>query len=97
MKLVRPLINYRMRQRINRIQFFLDNPLDTQELVFNDLIQTAANTIWGSFFDYNSIKSFEDYRKKVPLQDYESLKPYINRMIKGERDVLWPGKTKWFG
>lgn len=96
MKLVRPLINYHMRQRINRIQFFLDNPLDTQELIFKDLVQTASGTIWGSFFDFKEIQSFEDYRNKLPLQDYESLKPYIDRTIKGERDVLWPGKTKWF-
>jgi hypothetical protein len=85
-----------MRQRMNRIRWFMENPLDAQALVFSDLINSASDTVWGNFYNYKGIQSYDSFKGAVPLQDYESLKPYINRSIKGERDVLWPGKTKWF-
>src|SRR5690606_25116029 len=47
-------------------------------------------------YDYNSILTPEIYKERVPIQDYNSLKPYIDRMVKGEQNILWPSDIKWF-
>ena len=60
------------------------------------LIKSAQFTEWGRKFDYKSIRSEEDFANRVPIQDYESLKPFIERMMFGEKDVLWHGETRWF-
>ncbi len=96
MKLVSPLISFHMRQRMSRIQWFIDNPFEAQELVFQDLIVKAATTEWGKNYRFDELNSQGSFKERIPLQDYESLKPFIQRSMRGERDVLWPGRTKWF-
>ena len=56
----------------------------------------ARHTEWGRRYGFSSMRSPEDFACRVPVQDYESLKPYIQRMMHGERDVLWPGRVRWF-
>lgn len=60
------------------------------------LVQRAANTIWGREHDYASIQDYDDFAARVPVGDYASHKPYILRMMAGERDVLWKGRVKYF-
>jgi len=72
------------------------NPHETQARVFSQLINLAKHTEWGRKYDYRSLKSFQQFSERIPLQDYESLKPYIKRMMYGEKDVLWSGQIKWF-
>ena len=62
----------------------------------NRLVSTAKDTEWGRKFDYKSIKSSEEYKKRVPIQDYDSLKPYIDRLRKTEQNILWPTDIKLF-
>lgn len=66
-----------------------------QQRVFNRLIKDAAYTEWGLKHSYKSIKSYQDFQR-VPIQTYEEIKPYVERMRQGERNVLWPGEVKWF-
>lgn len=73
-------------------QKWAQKPLDTQEKVFRELIQKAKNTAFGKDHNFDQIKSYEDFKKAVPIRDYEALKPYMDRLVKGEEDVLWPGK-----
>ncbi|MEY2950866.1 MAG: hypothetical protein RLZZ248_2067 [Bacteroidota bacterium] len=84
------------RQRYNRIIYAANHPIDVQSEVFYSLINSAKDTEWGRLHKYREIKTYEDFTRNVPLQDYDSLKPYIQRMMHGERAVLWPGRTKWF-
>jgi hypothetical protein len=63
----------------------------TQENVFRELIHTAKNTAFGKDHDFGEISSFKDFARKVPIRDYEGLKPYIERIKNGASDVLWPG------
>ncbi len=72
---------------------YLSNPEKTQANVLMELIQSARRTQWGKMHRYYQIKSPVDYRNHVPIQDYESLKPFINRMMHGEKDVLWNGQV----
>ncbi|MGB1003592.1 MAG: GH3 auxin-responsive promoter family protein [Salibacteraceae bacterium] len=85
-----------MKKRIHQIDLFIKYPEEVQLDWFKTLIKESENTLWGKEHNYSKIKSIEDFKKRVPLQDYNSLKPYIDKARDGQRDVLWPGETKWF-
>lgn len=71
-------------------------PLEVQNELFERLIDTAKNTEWGKKYDYSTIRSPLNYRERVPLQTYEELKIYVDRLKKGEENLLWPGAINWF-
>ncbi|WP_036380921.1 GH3 auxin-responsive promoter family protein [Muricauda sp. MAR_2010_75] len=77
-------------------QKWVKNPLQTQEKVFKELISKAAKTQFGKDHDFESIASHHDFAKKVPVRDYEELRTYIQNIIDGQPDVLWPGKPIYF-
>ncbi|HAV55182.1 MAG TPA: hypothetical protein DCX41_09695, partial [Aequorivita sp.] len=79
-----------------RIQKWAKNPVETQQKVFEKLISEAKNTAFGKDHDFKNISSFEDFAAKVPIRDYEALKPYVERVVSGEENVLWPGKPLYF-
>lgn len=60
------------------------------------LISAARHTEWGLKYDYKSIKGYDDFCRRVPLQTYDDIKPYVTRMINGERNILWPSVVKWY-
>lgn len=68
------------------------NALKHQDEIFYRLINKARNTLFGKAHAFNEIKSYEDFKSKVPVRDYEQLKEYIDKMVDGHSDVLWPGK-----
>ncbi|MBC5838499.1 GH3 family domain-containing protein [Flavobacterium muglaense] len=72
------------------------NPVASQEAVFRDLIKEAGQTAFGIDHNFASIKSFVDFAKQVPIRDYEDLKPYIEKVVKGEENILWKGKPLYF-
>jgi hypothetical protein len=72
------------------------NPIETQKKVFLELIYAAANTQFGKDHHFDEIQNFQDFSDRVPVRDYEELKEYINRVVQGELDVLWPGKPLYF-
>ncbi|MNK55509.1 GH3 auxin-responsive promoter [compost metagenome] len=73
-----------------------EKPVETQQKVFKSLIENAQNTEFGKDHYFSQIKTFEDFRKRVPLRDYEDLKPYVEKVVKGEADILWKGKPLYF-
>ncbi|MCR8667218.1 GH3 auxin-responsive promoter family protein [Aestuariibaculum sp. M13] len=73
-----------------------NNPVETQEKVFQNLIADAAGTAFGKDHDFISIKNHSDFVKRVPIRDYEALKPYVERVVAGEEDVLWKWKPIYF-
>jgi hypothetical protein len=81
---------------VNRIQKWATNPVETQQKVFKTLISEAKNTAFGKDHGFQNITSFEEFAKKVPVRDYEDLKPYVDRVVSGEENVLWPGKPLYF-
>jgi hypothetical protein len=72
------------------------NPIKTQEKVFKNLIKQAGSTKFGQDHDFEEILSFADFASRVPIRDYEDLKPYVEKVVAGEADVLWPGKPLYF-
>jgi hypothetical protein len=79
-----------------KTQKWANKPIETQQKVFHDLIKQAAQTQFGKEHQFETIKTFDDYCKRVPVRDYEDLKPYIERVVKGEENVLWKGKPLYF-
>lgn len=82
--------------RYKRIERFIKHPFRAQRTVFNNIVHTSRHTEWGRKFHYKSIKKVEQFQQQVPIQDYESLKPFILRMMEGEKDILWPGQVTRF-
>ena len=73
-----------------------NNPIETQEKVFQNLINEATGTQFGSDHDFISINNHEDFVKRVPVRDYEALKPYVDRVVEGQENILWKGKPIYF-
>lgn len=90
------ILKYFLRKRLKRIEAFMKNPHDFQQNIFRELIYKGKDTEWGRKYGYASIKTPEDYHKNVPVFPYEEFFPYIDRMMKGEQNILWPSRIDWF-
>ena len=80
----------------NKTQKWAQNPVETQQKVFNELIQKAKETQFGKDHHFDKINSFEEYQKNVPIRDYEQLRSYVDEVVKGKENILWPGKPIYF-
>lgn len=96
MAIVNSIFTWYMKKRIHQIELFMKYPLDVQDEWLHTLISSAENTEWGKLYDYKSILTLSQFKERVPIQNYDTLKPYIERMLKGEQNVLWPSEIKWF-
>ena len=72
------------------------NPVVTQQKVFQNLMHQAIATEFGKDHHFETIKTFEDFAKQVPIRDYEALKPYVDKVVNGASDILWKGKPLYF-
>ena len=79
-----------------KVQKWANNPIETQEHVFQNLISEASQTAFGKDHDFLNINNHEDFIKRVPIRDYEGLKSYVDRMVAGEENILWKGKPLYF-
>jgi hypothetical protein len=96
MAIIPEIINRLSTSRIAQIEHFRKYPAETQDKSFRNLLKIASSTEWGKIYDYASIKSVKEYQSRVPVQTYEDLVPWVERLGKGEKDLLWPGEIKWF-
>ncbi|GAA3776998.1 GH3 auxin-responsive promoter family protein [Corallibacter vietnamensis] len=79
-----------------KVQKWANNPIETQNKIFQNLISDAAQTQFGKDHDFMSINNHKDFTKRVPIRDYEALKPYVERVVSGEKDILWKGLPIYF-
>ena len=91
-----PIAKPIFKHRVKQISKYATNAEQIQRDVLKRLVGTASSTEWGIKHSYSDIASYEQFAKSVAVQDYESLKGYIDRMRQGEKDVLWKGRCKWF-
>jgi phenylacetate-coenzyme A ligase PaaK-like adenylate-forming protein len=80
----------------NETQKWATNPIATQQKVFKELVTLAKETQFGKDHNFQEIKTFQDFAKQVPIRDYEQLKPYVDKVVKGEENILWKGKPIYF-
>jgi hypothetical protein len=71
------------------------NALSLQKKTFSHLINTAKQTSFGADHHFSNIHTYDDFKKNVPIRDYEGLRPYIDRVTAGEENILWPGKPEY--
>ncbi len=77
-------------------QRWINRPVETQQAVFLKLIAAAQYTQFGKDHAFATIKTHQDFSTQVPVRDYEALKPYVDRVVAGESNILWPGKPLYF-
>lgn len=90
------VMSWYFRKRLSSLEHAQKNAADVQQQVLKRLMNDARDTEWGKKFDYRSIATHKDFSERFPIQDYETLKPYIERVMKGSSNVLWPGEITWF-
>ena len=73
-----------------------NNPIAAQDKVFRALLNKAKSTAFGQDHGFETIKTYQDFKNSVPIRDYEQLRPYIERVVAGEVNVLWPCKPLYF-
>lgn len=96
MTLLNSIASWWMKKRMHQIELFMKYPHDVQQESLKKLLSSAKDTEWGKQFNYRSIQNGEQYKSIVPIQDYESLKPYIERVRRGEQNIIWNTDIKWF-
>ncbi|MCQ6960084.1 GH3 auxin-responsive promoter family protein [Mucilaginibacter aquariorum] len=96
MTIINSVFTWFMKKRIHQIELFMKYPNEVQEEWFEQLVAGAENTEWGKTYGYKSIENLAQFKERVPIQTYDTLKPYIERMLKGEQNVLWPSEIRWF-
>ena len=96
MPIIPSIINWFNTKRLHQIELFKKYPSETQQETLFRLISRSQNTVWGQKYDYASITSERQFQDNIPLQTYEELIPYIERLREGEKNLLWPGEVKWF-
>ncbi len=90
------LFGWIMKKRIHQIDLFRKYPIEVQNELFEKLVNSGKHTEFGKKFGFKNIENIQQFQNQVPLQDYDSHKPWIERTMKGEQGLLWPTETKWF-
>jgi hypothetical protein len=96
MRLLSPAISRLARMRMWRIEAWMQNPIAAQREVLQDLVTSAQYTEFGRKYDFRSLFNIRDFKKAVPIHEYDDLKPYIQRIMEGEQHVLWNTPINWF-
>jgi len=96
MKIVPSIVNWYFKQRYKKIEQHYLDPLTIQQKTFQTLIDKAQNTLYGKKYNFSEIKNYSQFINYCPPNTYESIFPFINKIIEGEKNVLWPSKINWF-
>ena len=75
---------------------WLQDPIKTQAKVLDELISKGRQTRFGKDHNFDLIEQHKDFVHQVPIRDYEALKPYVEKVVEGKNDILWPGKPIYF-
>lgn len=96
MAIFNSLVTWYLKKRMPNIERFSNRPYEVQQDLFAHLVDTACDTEWGKKYDYKSIRTVDQFKERVPVGNYESHTPFIERMMKGEQNLLWPSEVRWF-
>ena len=96
MDILNSILTWVMKKRIHDIELFIKYPHDVQQELFKKLLSEAKNTEFGKKYEFKSIANYQQYKERVPVHAYETLFPYIERLMRGEQNILWPSEITWF-
>jgi hypothetical protein len=95
-EIINSIFSWVMKKRMHQIELFLKYPIEVQDELFQKLIDSAKETQFGRDHDFTNIRDVQKFRENVPVRNYEQLYPYIEKLLKGEQQVLWPSEVSWF-
>lgn len=96
MKLLSSIISKLARNRFWRIQNWSSHPVAAQRQVLQDLVSAGQYTEFGKKYHFTRLFTLTEFKKRVPIQEYNDIKPYVTRMMQGEENILWNTPVKWF-
>lgn len=96
MSVLNDILGFFIKRRIERINEFRINPHDTQIQQFKSLIHKSRKTEFGKLHGYSDISKIADFQNRVPIVSYETFYPYIERVLKGEQNIIWPSTINFF-
>lgn len=96
LKILNSILKLYLSMRYKSIESKAALAFNIQKQLLSNLVSEAKNSEYGKKYTFSSIKSYEDFKKKVPIVKYDDIFPFIERMMHGEENVLWPGKIKYF-
>ncbi len=96
MEIINSVFSWFIKKRIHQMELFMKYPINVQHELLSRLLLEAKNTEWGKQHDYQNINNYQDFINKVPLQSYEDIEPFVERIKQGEQNILWHSEIKWF-
>lgn len=90
------VLSWILKKRKYQVDMFLHHPVEVQSEVLYELLSEAKNTYFGKKYGFEDIKNYASFAEKVPIQQYESIEPLIERNRRGEQNLFWPSKIHWF-
>ncbi len=96
MNLLSKIISFIARLRYKRIHNWVNHPAAAQRQVLQSLISDAQYTVFGKKYDFDKLFTIKEFKRRVPLHEYDDMRPYIERMMLGEENVLWNTPVNWF-
>jgi len=96
MKLLSPAISSLARLRLWRIEAWKNNPVNAQREVLQELITSAQYTEFGRKYNFSNLFTVREFKDAIPIHEYDDLKPYIERIMNGEQNILWNTPIYWF-
>jgi len=96
MNILNNILSIKIKNRIKLIQKVSENPHHFQKKILVNNISVAKKTVFGQQHNFRKIQSYEDFKEEIPIREYHELKHYIDLSKNQEKNILWPGKTKWF-
>lgn len=96
MKLLSPAISTLARSRLWRIEAWMNNPIDAQREVLQDIVTAAQYTEFGRQYNFSKLFNIRSFKQAVPIHEYDDIKPYIQRIMNGEQNILWNTPIYWF-
>lgn len=89
-------MNWVLKKRISEVEHFMKHPIEVQNDVLQKLLYEARNTGFGKQYEFSAIATYQNFKERIPISSYEEFYPYIERLLKGEQNVLWPSDIRWF-
>ena len=96
MALFNSIFTWVMKKRIHQIELFQKYPYEVQTELMEALVKKGSKTVYGLKHKFSDIKTLKSFQEQIPIQNYQDLFPYIDRIMHGEQNVLWPSEIKWF-
>ncbi|WP_185882355.1 GH3 auxin-responsive promoter family protein [Blattabacterium cuenoti] len=90
------LISFFIKKRIQDLELTLKYPIDIQHRLLKQLLFFSRNTEFGTKYKFHDIQKYQQFYNRIPLCKYRDIHPIIKRIRQGEKNILWPGKVKWF-